>query len=71
VDAQLKQNQQAQQAYIQQQNLAATSAYTSPYRAPAANNGNPPFSDYKTGPSMEYYIGSFGRFGMIFNPSSY
>jgi len=71
VDAQLKQNQQAQQAYIQQQNLAATSAYTSPYRAPAANNGNPPFSDYKTGPSMEYYIGSFGRFGMIFNPRSY
>lgn len=71
VDAQLKQNQQAQQAYIQQQNLAATSAYTSPYRAPAANNGNPPFSNYKEGPSMEYYIGSFGRFGLIFNPSSY
>jgi hypothetical protein len=71
VDAQLKQNQQSQQAYIQQQNLAANSGYTSPYRAPAANNGNPPFANYKTGPSMEYYIGSFGRFGLIFNPSSY
>jgi hypothetical protein len=71
VDSQLKQNQAAQEAYTREQNLAATSAYTSPYRPPAANDGKPPFSDYKEGPQMEYYIGAFGRFGLIFNPSSY
>jgi hypothetical protein len=69
VNNQLAADRAAQQAYIRQQNQPRA-AYYSPYRAPAAG-GKPPYSDVHLGPSMQYYIGSYGRFGVIFNPSSY
>lgn len=68
VSGQLQANQAAQRAYAQQQSQAPA-AYSSPYRA--ANNGARPFDDRKVGPSMEFYSGNFGQFGVVFNPSSY
>lgn len=68
VSSQLQANQAAQRAYAQQQSRAPA-AYSSPYRA--ANNTQRPFDDRKIGPSMEFYSGNFGQFGVVFNPSSY
>jgi Ni/Co efflux regulator RcnB len=69
VEAQLQANRARQQAYIREQSRFSTSTYTSPYRAPTG--GQPPFSDRRVGPDMEFYSGNFGQFGVIFNPSSY
>lgn len=70
VSSQLQANKAAQAAYARQQNIAPDT-YTSPYRAANATPGARPFVDRKVGPSMEFYSGNYGQFGVIFNPSSY
>jgi hypothetical protein len=70
VSSQMQANQAAQQAARRQQNRGPDT-YTSPYRAANATPGERPFDDRKIGPSMEFYSGNFGQFGVVFNPSSY
>jgi len=70
VSNQMQANKAAQQAARQQQSQAPA-AYSSPYRAANATPGARPFDDRKLGPSMEFYSGNYGQFGVIFNPSSY
>jgi hypothetical protein len=70
VSSQLQANKAAQAAYARQQSQAPA-GYSSPYRAPNTTPGARPFDDRKVGPSMEFYSGNYGQFGVIFNPSSY
>jgi len=67
----LRNDRAAQQAYIQQAQAAEN--YYSPYRSGASSGGGDkrPFKDVPLGPSLQFYSGSYGGFGVSFNPNSW